>query len=58
MRRFANFTNPVLARCCSRVLLELHALICTELTPIAVLWPAIGQQDYAVLAVLSFVPIQ
>jgi hypothetical protein len=29
MWRFAKFTYPVLARCCSRILLELDVLICT-----------------------------
>jgi len=43
--QFANFTNPVLARCCSRVLLELQALSCAGMTLFAVLWPAFGQQN-------------
>jgi hypothetical protein len=44
-RRFPNFTDPVLARCCSRVLLELQALSCAGMTLFAVLWPAFGQQN-------------
>jgi hypothetical protein len=44
-RRFANLTNPVLAHCCSRVLLELQALSCAGMTLFAVLWLAIGQQN-------------
>jgi len=47
-RRFANFTNPVLARCCSCVLLELQALSCAGITLFAVLWPAFGQQNSSV----------
>src|SRR5713101_2224981 len=39
-RRFANFANPVLARCCSRVLLELQSLSCARVTLFAVVWPA------------------
>jgi len=44
MRRFPNFTNPVLARCCSRVLLELQSLSCARVTlfcsRLASNWPA------------------
>jgi hypothetical protein len=47
-RRFANFTDPVLARCCSRVLLELQVLSCAGFTPFAVSLPAIGQQNPSV----------
>jgi hypothetical protein len=43
MRRFAKFTYPVLARCCSRVLLELEVLICAGLISFAAYWPATGQ---------------
>jgi hypothetical protein len=45
MRRFANFTNPVPARCCSRVLLELEVLSCSRFTSFAAFWPAIGQHQ-------------
>jgi hypothetical protein len=41
--RFPNLTNPVLARRCSRVLLELQAPSCTGMTLFAALWPVIGQ---------------
>jgi hypothetical protein len=43
MRRFAKFTYPVLARYCSRVLLELEVLICAGLISFAAYWPATGQ---------------
>ncbi len=47
MRRFAKFTYPVLARCCSRVLLELDVLICAGRISFAAYWPATGQQNPA-----------
>jgi hypothetical protein len=43
-RRFAKFTYLALARCCSRVLLELDVLSCAGLISFADYWPATGQQ--------------
>jgi hypothetical protein len=40
MQRFAKFTYLALARCCSRVLLELDILICAGLISFADYWPA------------------
>src|SRR6266700_2649181 len=45
MRRFAKSTYLALARCCSRVLLELDVLICAGLISFAPSWPATGQQN-------------
>src|SRR5260370_3363894 len=47
MHRFAKFTYPVLARCCTYVLLELDVLICAGLISFAAYCPATGQQNPA-----------
>ena len=43
-RRFANSTNPVHAHRCSRVLLELETLSCSETSSFAIQSPARAQQ--------------
>jgi hypothetical protein len=40
-------TYPVLARCRTRILLELDVLICTAHISFAAYWPATGQQNSA-----------
>lgn len=47
MRRFANLTNPVHARRCSRILFELRDLSCPVVISFATCWPARGQHSSA-----------
>ena len=42
-RRFAKKLSPVLAHRYSRILLELQAVICSDIASFAAFWPVIGQ---------------